>query len=97
MEIIHINNKKEGEFKAMDNEFVAGKITYNWINENCFEIDHTIVDENYSGKGIGKRLVVEAVAYAKENNLKIKPLCPFVSALFDRIGEFEDIRFKINS
>lgn len=96
MEIIHINNKKKGEFKAMDNEFVAGKITYNWINENCFEIDHTIVDENYSGKGIGKRLVVAAVEYARENNKKIKPLCPFVISLFEKIKEFEDIRCKVN-
>ncbi len=54
-------------------------------------IDHTEVDDALRGTGAGKKLVAEAVDYARKNNLKIMPLCPFAKSVFDRTPEYADV------
>lgn len=93
MIIEQINNEKKGAFKAMDNDIVAGELVYTWAGTDKFIIEHTEVDDNYAGKSIGKKLVMEAVKYARENKKKILPLCPFAKALFDKLPEIHDVLF----
>lgn len=45
---------------------------------------HTEVSEKLKGQGIGLKLIGKMVDYARENQLKIIPLCTFVSAQFQR-------------
>ena len=59
---------------------------------NLIIIDHTEVSEVLKGKNAGKQLVAAAVAYARKNNLKILPLCPFARSVFDRVKEYADVR-----
>ena len=54
-------------------------------------IDHTEVKTEYSGKGIGKQLVMAAVEFARSRNVKILPLCPFAKAIFGKIPEIRDV------
>jgi predicted GNAT family acetyltransferase len=91
MEIRQNNNNKNGYFEATDGENQAGKLGYVWAGEQKFIIDHTQVNEAYNGQGVGKKLVMKAVEYARENNLKIIPLCPFAKSVFDRTGEIRDV------
>jgi len=44
------------------------------------EFTHTLVPEELGGKGIGKRLILEAIVYLRQEGLKMKPVCPFVVA-----------------
>jgi uncharacterized protein len=59
-------------------------------------IDHTEVSDELRGKSVGLQLVAHAVEYARANNLKIIPLCPFAKSVFDRKAEFGDVLFKNN-
>jgi uncharacterized protein len=93
MEIIQENNEKKGVFKAIENNVEAGLMTYSWAGENKFIIDHTEVNPDFSGKGVGKQLVMKAVDYARANNLKIMPLCPFAKSVFDRVAEIRDVLY----
>lgn len=93
MEIIQDNNSKNGIFKAIENDILAGKMTYVWAGENKFIIDHTEVNPAFEGKGIGKKLVMAAVEYARANVLKILPLCPFAKSVFERTTEIKDVMF----
>jgi uncharacterized protein len=94
MEIIQENSTKNGIFKAIENHAVAGEMTYVWAGENKFIIDHTEVFPEFEGKGVGKKLVMEAVEYARANgDFKIMPLCPFAKAVFERTKEIQDVRF----
>lgn len=54
-------------------------------------IDHTEVDDSLRGKNIGYQLVEAAVAHARENSLKIRPLCPFAKAVIDKRPEMQDV------
>lgn len=91
MNIQQHNTETKGAFRAMDNETAAGEMTYVWAGTDKFIIDHTEVDEAYNGKGIGKQLLMKAVEFARENNLKIIPLCPFAKRMFDRMPEIGDV------
>ncbi|MEO7675099.1 MAG: GNAT family N-acetyltransferase [Pyrinomonadaceae bacterium] len=54
-------------------------------------MDHTEVDPKFRGENIGKDLVAAAVAYARENSLKIKPLCPYTKKVIEATPELQDV------
>jgi uncharacterized protein len=54
-------------------------------------LDHTEVDESLRGQGIARRLVEAAVGWAREQNIKLVPVCPFAKAIFDREPAFGDV------
>lgn len=94
MEIQQINDIKRGYFVALEDGKEAGKMTYTWAGDNKFIIDHTEVSPEFNGKGVGKKLVMAAVEYARNNNLKIIPLCPFAKSVFDKVEEICDVLFS---
>lgn len=93
MEIFQENDEKRGTFKAMENGTEAGSMTYTWAGPTKFIIDHTDVNPEFKGKGVGKQMLMKAVAYARANNLKIMPLCPFAKSVFDKDAEIGDVLF----
>ena len=54
-------------------------------------VDHTEVDDKLRGEGIGQDLVKTAVEYARANNLKIRPVCPYTKKVIDNTPEYQDV------
>ncbi|MFC0777624.1 GNAT family N-acetyltransferase [Flavobacterium sp. HJSW_4] len=94
MEIQQINDTRRGYFEAIEDGKEAGKMTYTWAGDSKFIIDHTEVSPDFNGKGVGKKLVMASVEYARANNLKIIPLCPFAKSVFDKVEEIRDVLFS---
>ncbi|MBB4802957.1 putative GNAT family acetyltransferase [Flavobacterium nitrogenifigens] len=94
MEIQQINDIRKGYFEAVEDGKEAGKMTYTWAGDSKFIIDHTEVSPEFNGKGVGKKLVMASVEYARANNLKIIPLCPFAKSVFDKVEEIRDVLFS---
>jgi len=94
MEIQQIKDIKRGYFEAVEDGKEAGKMTYTWAGDSKFIIDHTEVSPDFNGKGVGKKLVMASVDYARANNLKIIPLCPFAKSVFDKAEEIRDVLFS---
>lgn len=94
MEIKHIENESKGYFKALaeDNK-EAGRITYSWAGDKRIIVDHTEVDPAFGGQGVGKKILMEIVAFAREKEIKILPLCPFAKSVFDKVPEIADVRY----
>lgn len=92
MEIKKIDDGKNGAFIAMENETKAGKVTFVWAGEDKIILDHTEVESEFSGQGVGKKMVMAAVEFAREKNLKIIPLCPYAKSVFDKDPEIADVR-----
>jgi predicted GNAT family acetyltransferase len=93
MIIEQINEIKKGYFRASDDQTEAGRMTYTWAGTDKFIIDHTEVNAEFTGQSVGKKLVMEAVRYARANNLKILPLCPFAKSVFDKTAAIQDLLF----
>ena len=88
MEIIHGTTQEGGIFFADENGQRMGYLSYEWADESVFAILHTVVDEAFRGQGIAKALLDAAVAFAQENNYKIRPVCPYAEAMFKRDPEY---------
>lgn len=74
---------------------LAGKrealMTFVFAGPDKIIIDHTEVHPGNEGKGLGKKMVAQAVEYARAQNIKIIPLCPFAKKVFDKTPEFKDV------
>ncbi len=93
MKIQRDDNGKKGHFSALINGEEAGLMTYTWAGEQKFIIDHTEVHPDFSGKGVGKQLVMAAVEFAREHDVKILPLCPYAKSVFNKTPEIREVLF----
>lgn len=93
MEIQNKNDGKRGAFFIEDAGKEIALMHYIFSGPGKIIIDHTEVDDEHAGKGLGLQLVKAGVAYARENQLKILPLCPFAKKIFDITPAFADVRF----
>ncbi|MBK1440938.1 N-acetyltransferase [Parapedobacter sp. ISTM3] len=93
MEIQRDDNGKKGLFRAIIDGEEVGLMTYTWAGSNKFIIDHTEVNPDFSGKGVGKQLVMAGVSFARENGLRVMPLCTYAKRVFDRTPAIRDILF----
>jgi uncharacterized protein len=91
MEIQRQGHDAKGAFVIEENGQLLAQMTYSKAGETKIIIDHTEVDASLKGEGIGKDLVKAGVDFARENNLKIIPLCPFAKAEFQKHAEYADV------
>jgi len=91
MTIKQIEHSAKGAFLIVENNERLAEMTYSRAGDSLIIIDHTEVSDKLRGQGAGKKLVLAAVEYARKNNLKILPLCPFAKATFDRTPEIHDV------
>lgn len=91
MEIQQFDRETKGFFKAVADDIEAGRMTYSWAGSEKFIIDHTEVNPDFKGQGVGNQMVHAAVAYARTNGLKIIPLCPFAKSVFDKRTDYHDV------
>ncbi len=90
----HETNEHKGRFVIKSNNAVAGEMTYSWAGTDKFIIDHTEVGAEFGGKGVGRKLLMEVVAFAREQNVKIIPLCPYAKSVFDKDQNIGDVLFE---
>ena len=91
MNIEHNKSDSRGIFKAKEDGKDAGEMTYSRKRENIIVIEHTQVEPEFQGKGVGKKMVKEAVEYARRNNLRIVPECSYAKKVLQRSSEYDDV------
>lgn len=90
MKISHKDNTVNGLFYIEQAGELLAEMTYKW-NDNCIIIDHTFVSPLLAGKGIGKQLVDQAVAFAREKHITIIPTCWFVKKILNSSEHYQDV------
>lgn len=79
---------------VMDGEELA------WItfpsNESgtVWDINHTFVDPSLRGQGIANQLLAEVVRLATEQQVGLKPTCPFAIKVFAHTPEYQVLEVK---
>ncbi|MBK9734721.1 MAG: N-acetyltransferase [Saprospiraceae bacterium] len=91
MEIQQNDDTIKGMFYVEKEGLIMAEMTYVWVGKGKIIIDHTEVGESLKGMGAGKQMVSKAVDFARENKIKILPLCPFAKSVFDKVPEFKDV------
>ena len=57
-------------------------------------IDHTDVADSLRGTGTGAKLVQAAVEWARKENARLMPLCPYAKSVFDKTPDYADVLAK---
>jgi predicted GNAT family acetyltransferase len=91
IEIKQIKDDTKGRFAAMDEGKQAGAIFYTSAGETKMILDHTEVNDAYRGQSISKKILMYIVEFARENNIKIIPLCPYAKSVFDKTESIRDV------
>jgi predicted GNAT family acetyltransferase len=91
MEIKFEQSATKGSFYIETDGERLAEMTFSRAGESLIIIDHTEVSDKLKGKGAGKQLVAAAVAHAREQKIKILPLCTFAKSVFDKVEEYRDV------
>ena len=84
-----VNNPEEQRFEArVDGQLAL--IQYQRA-EGVIAYVHTEVPEDLRGRGIADAMAQAALEYAREQELGVVPLCPFVAAYIRRHGEYQPL------
>ena len=92
-----VKNKKvgtKGMFYVENDKTILAKMVYTMPSPDKMIIEHTEVNDELKGQNVGFQLVKTAVEFARANNIKIIPLCPFANSVFKRKPEFADVLAK---
>ena len=84
-----IHNAAAKRFEAT----VDGKVAFSkylLVGEK-FIVEHTEVPVELENKGLASRIVRTALDYARAQNLRVMPLCPFTAAFIHRHPEYQDL------
>jgi predicted GNAT family acetyltransferase len=91
--IAHEHSGHRGAFVWLQDGKRLAEMTYTVAGTRVI-IDHTTVDDALRGKGAGAQLVKAAVEWARAENAKLMPLCPFASSVFAKNPDYDDVLAK---
>lgn len=89
-EIIISFNLHESRSVALNNEDIIGYCQYKEDN-NVWSITHTVVKQEFGGRGIAKRLVLAIIDEARKQNKKINPICSYAKKMMESSDEYKDV------
>jgi uncharacterized protein len=85
-----VDNEEARRFELWLGEELAGVMIYR-SRPNALALIHTEVDPGFSGQGLGGKFVAAVLDQLRESEVKILPLCPFVSSYVERHPEYLDL------
>jgi predicted GNAT family acetyltransferase len=91
MEILLKERDSKGFAMAQEDDKRAGMMTYSIAGPELIIIDHTEVEPEFNGKGVGKQMLYKIVEMARDKSIKIIPLCPFAAKMFQKLDDIKDV------
>lgn len=85
-EINVVNNEAGNRFEARLGADIA--VAEYMREESSIAFTHTFVPEELEGRGIGSLLARTALDFAREERLRVVPLCPFIAAYVRKHQEY---------
>ncbi|HHX53256.1 MAG TPA: N-acetyltransferase [Erysipelothrix sp.] len=90
MKVVKTNN----QFIAYIDDNKAGLIEVVPISETAITLAHTEVGDDFRGMRVGQTILEYIIDYARDNSIKLMPLCPFTKAQMDKHPEFHDVLYE---
>lgn len=87
LDVVHNTGKKQFEIQIGD---LVAMVKY-VLRPNEIVFTHTEVPEAFEGNGVAGKIARVAIEYAQAEGLRIRPLCPYMSAYIKRHPEYQAI------
>ncbi|TCJ98310.1 hypothetical protein EV694_0697 [Volucribacter psittacicida] len=79
MKIQHQDNLQQGEFFICDE---TGKkiayLTYQYVQADCINAEHTFVDECLRGQGVAHQLFLALMNFVQQNQFTLQTSCTYI-------------------
>jgi predicted GNAT family acetyltransferase len=69
---------------------LAGFVEYE-LSDGGIDLTHTVVRDEFEGKGVGGTLVKHALDAARDRGLRVTPTCSFVADYIERHPAYADL------
>lgn len=89
--IQHQSDGMRGSFFIEEGAKRFAEMVYVMAGAKKLIIEHTEVDPSLTGQGVGAELLEKLVAYVREKDIKVIPLCPFANAMFKKRKDLQDV------
>ena len=92
MAVAVADNPAEQRFEGEVDGKLAGFTAYRRSRkQGLIAFVHTEVEEEFSGQGVGKELVRQALDAVRQEGLAVLPFCPFVNRFISENEEYADL------
>lgn len=91
MEKINVRHDQENSQFVIEKGNKQAKLEYS-KEKNCMNFYEVFVPRSLRGKGYASVLTEEALEYAREKGIKVKPTCPFVCNFIRKNSKYNDLR-----
>lgn len=91
MEVLH--DKSDKMFYMLDGDRnIFAEMYYSYLDSGKIKITHSWVDPEHRGQDLGKILMDSLASFAREENLKIIPVCSFAVYMVEKFDSlYSDI------
>lgn len=91
LKIQHEEKEGRGAFLIAAEGKRLAEMVYTRKGEGRVVIIHTAVDPQLQGRGIARRLLDAAVAWARETGTRVSATCPYAKAQFEKDASIRDV------
>ena len=90
LSVIHRPAVARGQFHLQRGAHRVGYLDYS-LSGDTMRIHYVEVDPALRGTGLGRKLIDEAVAWARQERKRIVPICGYARSVLQRTPEFADV------
>jgi hypothetical protein len=87
---VNITNNEEAQRFEAQVDGLRAILTYRRFPDRMV-LNHTEVPRPLEGKGLAAKLARTALDFARVNQLRVVPLCPYIAAFIRRHAEYQDL------
>lgn len=89
--MITINKGFKSFYVGDSEEKPSAEMVFTYVGKDIIIIDHTFVSDALRGQSVARQLLQKLVDWAREENKKIIPLCPFAKAEMMKNKDYADV------
>jgi predicted GNAT family acetyltransferase len=84
------DNRDEGRYELFVGDELAGYAEY-VLSPSTIVFTHTVVEEEWNGRGFGSRLARHVLDDARVRSLRVRPKCPFIRSYIEHHAAYADL------
>ncbi|MGH7563240.1 MAG: GNAT family N-acetyltransferase [Gemmatimonadota bacterium] len=88
---IDIKHDRERQRFVAQLDGKEANLQYSQTDEKTLDYESTFVPVEFRKQGVGERLVMEALGFARDNGYEVIPTCPFVRHVLEEHSEYDDV------
>jgi len=92
--LITINKGFKSFYVGDSEENPLAEMVFTFEGKDMIIIDHTFVSDALKGQSVGRQLLQMLVDWARKENKKIIPVCPFAKAEMMKNTDYADVLYQ---